>query len=448
MGCFTMPRGTNYQSEIRKVNNVDFLYDLTYEEKGVFKKEQQIFKKIFQEIEKSEKFILIDMFLFNNNGNKNNNYFSISKTLSKKLIEKKLKNPNIDICFITDPINTMYGSYQISNIENMKNSGIKVIETHLNRMRDSNFTYSIFWRIFFNCFGTSGKGWIENPFDKNAPNVTLRSYLKLLNFKANHRKVFLSENVAIVTSANPHDASSNHSNIAFVIHGKIIEDILYAENSIATFSKETSKIQFSKEKKDEGNIEISYLTEKKILKAILKTIKKSQEGDTLNIAMFYISHRRIIKEIIKASNRGVEVKLIFDATKDAFGRKKNGIPNRIVANEIVKKTKGKTKIRWYKTNGEQFHTKLLYLRGRSQSTVIGGSANYTRRNLNNYNLESVIMINSNNNEKIIQNIDNYFNRIYYNKNGNYTLDYDVFSEKGIIKTSIYRFQEFSGLSTF
>ncbi len=46
----------------------------------------------------------------------------------------------------------------------------------------------------------------------------------MLNFKANHRKILITENEALITSANVHDASAYHSNIAFVVSGEIIAD--------------------------------------------------------------------------------------------------------------------------------------------------------------------------------------------------------------------------------
>ena len=45
--------------------------------------------------------------------------------------------------------------------------------------------------------------------------ATVRSYLALPNFKANHRKVLVADEGerfrAVITSANPHDGSSRHS---------------------------------------------------------------------------------------------------------------------------------------------------------------------------------------------------------------------------------------------
>lgn len=77
---------------------------------------------------------------------------------------------------------------------------------------------------------------LPNPLAKTAPQVTVSSYLELLNIKANHRKVLATEKTAIITSANPHDASGFHSNIAFQIEGKLISDLLKSEQATLDFS--------------------------------------------------------------------------------------------------------------------------------------------------------------------------------------------------------------------
>ena len=50
--------------------------------------------------------------------------------------------------------------------------------------------------------------------------------------------------------------------------------------------------------------------------------------------MFYLSERQIVKALITAKERGVNVRVLLDPNKDAFGREKNGIPNRQVASEL------------------------------------------------------------------------------------------------------------------
>ena len=49
---------------------------------------------------------------------------------------------------------------------------------------------------------------------------------------------------------------------------------------------------------------------------------------------------------------------------------------------------------------------------------------------------------------IASEVTSYFNDLWLNRGGSYTLDYDVYKSNSILKTVRYRFQEFSGLSTF
>jgi hypothetical protein len=64
------------------------------------------------------------------------------------------------------------------------------------------------------------------------------------------------------------------------------------------------------------------------------------------------------------------------------------IPNRQVARELVTSSDGRIQVRWYDTHGEQFHTKLVMVKTADSVVVMGGSANLTRRNIEDYNLEA------------------------------------------------------------
>ena len=96
------------------------------------------------------------------------------------------------------------------------------------------------------------------------------------------------------------------------------------------------------------------MTEGKIKQHLLKEIRDTKAANTINIGVFYLSDRDIIKELIKASERNVAINIVLDANKDAFGREKNGIPNRPVAHELRSKSNNKINIKCYNTNGEQY----------------------------------------------------------------------------------------------
>ncbi|MGG4488032.1 phospholipase D-like domain-containing protein [Metabacillus idriensis] len=357
----------------------------------------------------------------------------------------------MDITVITDRINTFYGSYPSEIAEELKEQGIKVVFTDLKPLRDSNPFYSGGHRTFLQWFGTSGSGWIPNAFSPDSPDVTLRSYLDLLNFKANHRKVVVNEKEGLVTSANPHDGSSLHSNMAFVVKGEVLRELVQTEKAVADLSGADINLNESAavfEQGETGEYDVQLLTEGKIKKHLLDELNKTKEHEKVTVGAFYLSDRDIVKELLAASKRGAEIKLILDANKDAFGREKNGVPNRPVAHELVTESDQKIQVRWYKTNGEQYHTKLVFFERNQKDTVIGGSANFTKRNLGDFNLETDLKITGPAGTGMMKEIEDYFHMIWNNESGIYTEDYEVFADDSLRLRFLYRFQEWSGISSF
>lgn len=434
-----MPKGTNIESEAIYINDsdIDFLYDLTYNKENKTL-DQEIFKNVFQLIDEAEEFIVIDMFLFGQPEN-TTGLINLSKDLKDKLVEKK-KQTDIPIYFITDHFNTFYKSSKSDLIKELEENNITIIYTDMDKLRDSNPILSAPWNIFVKPFGLPDYdgGLIPNFLGEGT--VSLRSVFKLLNFKANHRKVIMSEKEAIITSANPHTGSSLHSNVAVKVKSKeLIETMLSSEKEVAKFSGSKIPINYSPTK-SEGNIEIKYVTEKKIRDEIIGELNSATKEDKIKIGMFYISDRKIVNAIKSAAKRGVNITMVLDANKDAFGKEKNGIPGRQVAYELEKVG---VKIYWYSTNGEQFHTKIFIKETNDKTIVILGSGNYTRRNIGNFNLEADLKVVSPNNTNFATEVKDYWTKVLDN-----VLPYEAFKDTSKIKYLTYRFQEWSGLSTF
>lgn len=446
-----LPAGVSVEGIARPVSNVEFYYDLTYKKDGRIVHEQSIFKQFLKLVKEAEEFIVLDMFLFNDEYDKQHQYPAISRQLAQSLLEKKKAHPEIEISVITDEINTLYGSYIGNILQDFKEEGVNVVVTDMRKLRDSNALYSGLWRVLFQWFGNSGQGWLPNPFSSDGPKLSLRSYLKLLNFKANHRKIIVTEEAVLITSANPHDASAYHSNIACVVRDdEFINDVLESERAVAALSGDKLPLYPIKNTEDgppQGDIAVRLLTEGKIRSRLLDSIERSEKGDDIQMGMFYLAEKSVINSLVSAANRGVNVRLVLDVNRDAFGRKKIGIPNRPVADFLVKKTNGLIKIRWYETHGEQFHAKLSWVRYEETSEVFAGSANLTRRNIKDYNLETDLYVEASNTSKIIKDVADFFERIW-NNNGHYTIDYPKYQEESFFKMQLYRFQEWSGLSTF
>lgn len=443
-----LPEGVSFEGEVHYVSEVDFLYDITYGEKDNLEKEHEIFDRIYEVIEEAEDFIVIDMFLFNGYHDGEMDYPPLSSSLMESLISKKKENPELDIVFITDEINTTYGSHEAEELSTLEDNGIRIVETNVKVLRDSNPLYSGVWRVFFQWFGQGGSGWIKNPMANDAPETTVRSYLKLLNIKANHRKVVATDKTAIISSANPHDASGLHSNTAFEVSGNIISDILKTEQAILDFSGGGTLPKYTGQA-EEGDIAVQLLTERKILDHVLEEIKKSKDTEEIWVGMFYLAERKIIEELIAAADRGVTVNLILDPNEHAFGQQKIGLPNRPVAAEMVEEGQGNIELRWYNTQGEQYHPKMIYFKRAEESIIIGGSANFTRRNLYDLNLETDIKITANNNEQVMKDMDDYFVRLWSNEDEMYTLPYESYKDDmPIVKKAMYRLQKIFRFTTY
>ncbi len=446
-----LPEGISYEGEMHELENVEMLYDLSFaqDKKGTNTEHHlEIFDEVYALIDEAEDFIVIDFFLFDNYNDQEIEFPAVSETLTEHLLEKKKENPNMPIYFITDPLNTGYGSFESQFLVALEEAGIEVIITDLDKLRDSMPLYSGFYRVIFQWFDTEGGGWVPNAMSSEAPELSLTSYLKLLNIKANHRKVIITEKEAIVSSANPHNASGFHGNMAFKVSGAIINDLLEAEEAVSKYSggPEFPRIDAAEET---GPYQAQYLTEKRIQDALLKDVAKAKDGDVIRLGMFYIAQPQVIDALEKAAKRGVDVRMILDPNENAFGTQKTGLPNRPVVNEILENSDNKIEVRWYNVVVGQYHTKTLMIQTAQETYIYGGSANYTERTLDNYNLESDIRIIAPNDSELTGNVNDYFDMLWDNEDALYTLDVEAYQDDFTFwQRGIYGFQKLFKLTTY
>ena len=446
-----LPEGLDYTGKLRHAN-VKFLADKTYlDAQGKQQQKHQIFNQILKLIDEAQTTIVLDMFLFNDEvGSSKISHDKLTQNLTEALIVKKRMTPQIEIKVITDPINSVYGGIAPEHYRQLRQAGIEVIETDLTALRASNPLWSGFWYLCCQGVGNNAeKGWLPNPFGDEK--ITLRSYLSLFNFKANHRKTVVVDTLegwkTLVTSMNPHDGSSHHSNVALMVTGNTAIDVLKNEQAVGRMSKGDIPVVIVGEFEEAKEFpQAQVLTEKAILDATLKLIETAKSGENIDLAMFYLSEREIVKELIAAKQRGVNVKVLLDPNKDAFGREKNGIPNRQVASEL---NEAGVQVRWCNTQGEQCHSKMILKSNIQQSEMILGSANFTARNLKNYNLETNIRVVGNSSADVFKDAQSYFNTAWSNLDAkNMSVDYAQYADESKWKYGLYRFMEWSGLSTF
>lgn len=456
-----LPEGISYKGDehLLTEDNVEFLYDLTYQKNGEEVYEHEIFKEAFRMIEEAEEFLIIDMFMVNEFSDESRDFPKLSSIFSEKVKAQLVKHPDLKVIFITDDLNRSYNSHEALQIDYLADYGAEIVYTDLSQLRDPNLLYSGVWRMLFQWFGQEGNGWLPNPFGETSPDVTARSYLQLMNIKANHRKTIITENHGLVLSANAHDASALHSNIAIKVSGPILKDMVETERAVVAFSggnldafpspEEIDALVQAVPHTEDEPIVAQIVTEQQIEESFLTAVDKAGEEDEIWIGMFYLADRSIIDALKDAAERDVKIRLILDPNENAFGSEKAGLPNIPVASELMAQSDETIEIRWYNTNKEQYHSKIAYIKGENESYVTAGSTNFTSRNLDDYNLENNINITAPSNSEFIKDIDTYFKRIWNNEDAEYTKPYDA--EKDVltpVKYGIYWVQKTLRFTTY
>jgi hypothetical protein len=414
-------------------------------------------------------FLVLDYFLFNGQGGPAGElkYIDgirpVAQELRAALLALRAAQPDLPILVMVDPINSYYRRGISPELAQLADAGIDVVMTDLSPLRDSNPLYSTTWRLTLGWWlKSANQGRFGNPLDANGPPLSFGALSRVAHFKANHRKLALTGDgknslVGIVSSANPHDASSAHSNVALRLAGEALRPLLASELDIAGWSGWRGGARFEAFRTaaagvppSSGDTHATVLTEGAIRDALVETLDATGAGDAVDIAQFYFSERRVIEALIAAARRGAAVRVVLDPNKDAFGFEKSGLPNREVASELIAASDGAINLRWYRTHGEQFHAKLAAVRRGERLWLLLGSANFTRRNLKDFNLEACVAVDAPANSELSANVADWFETLWSNRPGasEYTADAAVWAEPSQGRYWLYRLMEASGLSTF
>ena len=505
----TPPLGINYESPIRETENAEFHYDLTYLDKdGNIQYDRNLWDATYKVIDNAKDYLIVEMFLFNDLYNKDKEHFpEFAKEYTERLVKKQKENPNLKVYILADENNNFYGAFEHPFITSMKNAGINVIIVDIFKLKDTFPWYSPFWRTFIKPMGNpQNKGWITNFYGDMWPKLTIRNLLRALNVKADHKKVFLNEKEVVVSSANIHDPSYFHENIAIYTDGPIVKDVLHNLQLVAKFSDseinvdgsdrrmenimnsssndktETDEKTLNSENQKENNVKqinneeneqnvkektsinseknsitdtegdtykIQYLTEGAIGKHLDEDIDSLKAGDELLMGMYFLADKGVIDRLINAANRGVKIRIIFDRSRDAFGMSTNGLPNKPVSKKLKKKTKGKIEIKWYFTNNEQYHTKITLMKKTDGNVIINaGSANLIKKNIRGYIMDANFRILTTQDSKISKDIYEYFDRLWENKDGLFTLNFDDEPTTGGFSDFMYKILDATQLGSF
>ena len=337
-------------------------------------------------------------------------------------------------------VNTADGGVPPNDFQMLRAAGVELVVTDRRRLRDASFLCAQLWRF------TVGRRPGASP-----PHLE----------SANHRRTLIADDgrgglVGIIGSADPRDASSAHSNVAVKVSGPVLAPLLQSELAIARFSGWRGALGGSASlapqkpaTADTRATRVSIATESAIHTSLLAHLNAATRGDAIDIAMFHIADRAVIEALLAANARGARVRLILDPNKTALGE--SSIPNGPVASELVTASDGAIHVRWYRTHGEEFHSKLVMVRGPTRLWVTLGSADLTRRNLADYDLNANLAIDTAHNSPLGLQISDYFETLWSNRallGVEYSADFAVYAEPSQARYWLYRLMDWSGIASF
>jgi phosphatidylserine/phosphatidylglycerophosphate/cardiolipin synthase-like enzyme len=366
--------------------------------------------------------------------------------LADAVLAQLAAHPQLQVLVITDPATESYGARRAPELERLRAAGIAVVATDLDRLRDSNPAYSSLWRL-------TARWW-------DRPDGRFGSALRRLNYKANARQLVIADDgagglAAVLGSANPGDAVSSSSNVALRIRGPQLGQLLASELALAHFSgwrgAPTLPPAAGCAAAPAPAESVQLLTEGAVQEALLQHLAASDGGDGVDVAMYRIADRAVVEALLGAARRGVAVRLILDPNDGAGSGGAAGIPNQVVASELVSRSSGAIRVRWYRTHGERFHSALVVIYGRQRLWLLAGSANLTSRSLDDLNLVADAAVAAPSGSALAQQALGYFDALWSNRAApgmEYTADFDVRADPSQSDYWLYRLLEASGFSAF
>ncbi len=431
-----LPAGTHVASAVCAVpaDEVSFIADITAADAwGRAVVSQGIFDQVLDVVRQARRFIVLDYSLFGGSGAARAPQRRIAAELSDALLARRRALPDLKVLFITDPVNEGYGAAPSAQLQRLRDGGVEVVVADLDALRDSNLLYSSLWRLALRWWDTPAR-----PFGVET---------RRLNFKADHRKV----------------------NAAARVSGAALASLLASELAVARFSGWRGRgdayspapasaagpapdcaADSAAGLAAGSSARVQVLTEGAIRAALLEHVAAAGRGDSIDVAMFHLADNGVAEALLAAARRGVGVRLILDPNEDATSGS-SGIPNQPVASELVARGGGAIHVRWYRTHGERFHDAMAMIHGPQRLWLTLGSANLTRRALNDYNLEANLAIEVARSAPLAQQVLGYFDTLWSNRAAlgiEYTADFAVFANPAQSDYWLCRLMEGVGLSSF
>jgi len=361
------------------------------------------------------------------------------------LVAKRRASPDVPVVLVLDLMHKAWSDRRSEAVARLREAGVDVfysdrLDTHsATRLPAFESSVETWYRMDDAVGGPLGKitrtvGKAPVPFVTykfDGEPIRLATVFNAAMFKANHRKLLVTRAggrwEAMVTSANPHNASIPNENYSLTVAGPLAAYLYMVQRADVVRSIERGghycdwctqdpayQARFLDAQlpalapeayappvadgPDFRGPRVMCATEEAIEAGVLAMLERAGPGDEIRIQMFYLSRVPVINALLDAAHRtGRPVRLLLDSNRIGLGYPKNGTPNAQVAAYLLGRagTEGlDLRVRWYATRGEQNHAKIMSITnpGTGKHELTTGSANWTRKNLDCINLEANLFV--------------------------------------------------------
>ena len=401
-----LPPGTHIASQVSRLSEAD----VDFVQESARRPESP--GRVMSAIDHAEQLIVVDR-------------SPVSQELAQHLLARKRARPNLRVVLVTDPGNEAFGGTPLQTLTSLEESGIIVARVRLERLRDSNPLYSGLWRLMF--------GWWSDPFDETPGQVTLPAWSRMRNFKADQRQLVVADDGSGGWTAAIGSAGAS---AGLILRGSLARSMIAGELQIAAWSADDDRLPAGPpmDGRGVGSIDARFLTEGAIETALLDAIAAAGSGDEISIAVQNWSDRRLVAAALGAAGRGARLHVLLA---------RNRMPNQAVAGELLDGGGSRIEVRWCSSGTEASLPKLLVVQHRNDLWMNFGSANFTRRNLGDLNLESSVELRMPARAPPARAVTEYFNKLWSNAAAEADLEHPSPASYWH-----YRFAEATGLSRF
>jgi hypothetical protein len=267
----------------------------------------------------------------------------------------------------------------------------------------------------------------------------------------------------VIFSRSLNAEAALHSATALRISGAAVDATLESEFAVAQFSgwsgggamQARAQRLIERQGQSLGGAPLAQeararvVSESMIGESLIALIDATARHDSIDVASLYLSERDVVRALMDAARLGVAVRLLLDPNKDGYGYDRSGLPNRVVASELVAGSDGAVRVRWYRTHGEQFSAGFMLIRGSAHSWLAVGTSDLSRRDLDDFNLAADFIVELQSSAGAAVDALTWFDTLWFNRAAGgveYTSDADVYADASQLHYWQYRLLEAAGVA--